>query len=243
MDAITLEDVQYVARQMFRHIDEWDTSKAFSSLQSPSPRRAHSDRSLDDDGIIEPAAVVASIPTLDRNGQPFELANEEVIELSIIVLIICVLMHVKMCGHQLCSVISTALEKEVEPLVDTPVLTTLLSAETMHAKWAPIERKGGGIQDYRYNNQTNTTHYALAHNGIRVNINANNNHPVPSVSNVRSVEMPASSKSFEPRRVTVRLTLPGGRALETVDKPGLMSLGCATIQEGGMPESNVCGLL
>jgi len=116
--------------------------------------------------------------------------------------------------EEVAEVIAEALKIPLEPLEDTKVPDTLLTDEEMLAKakitkpvWVPLEGKAAKEPK----NNIGIVQKRLG-NGLRVNV---------------------MSMNAEPQRVSVRLFVPGGRMLESKDRPGGVLIGSRTIQEGG----------
>lgn len=79
---------------------------------------------------VQPAAVVACAPLLDRNSLPFSITEKEVVE-----------------------VIRSALQVPIEPLIDTQVPDTLIPLEALMKKraayqphWIPLDEKVSGTK-------------------------------------------------------------------------------------------------
>jgi len=142
-------------------------------------------------GVI-PAAIVACTPELDREGQPFAISESEV-----------------------ASAVDEALAEELQPLEDTVVPDTLITAEQLEAKAAKTSPEFvQGLQGkakLEGKNQMGVVQRQLG-NGMKVNL---------------------MSLNTEPQRVSVRLYIPGGRMLEDRRKPGSVLMGARTMQEGG----------
>lgn len=112
------------------------------------------------------------------------------------------------------AVIADALSLPLEALEDQAVPDTLITKEEIRAKiaanppsWVPLDGKAAAAPATKLN----VLQKRLS-NGLRVNM---------------------FSMSEEPQRASVRLYVPGGRMLESKEKPGAVLIGARTIQEGG----------
>jgi len=164
-----------------------------------------------EDGV-RPAAVIACCPKLDRNGEEFQVEEEEIK-----------------------NVIFEALNIPLEPLKEIGVPKTLISTEELNTKVAvenpvwvnndsgpkilPGVGLGKSIAKYsivalEWNKRAVSAgiEQLKLSNGIRVNLIA---------------------VGGEPQRASVRLYVPGGRMWEDPKTPGSILLGSRTIQEGG----------
>ena len=148
---------------------------------------------IDPSGGVRPAAVVACAPMLARDGSAFHVSDDEVAQ-----------------------AVREALSEPLEPLPDTVVPETLISAEELEAKaqitvpaWVPLEGKGAAPGNGKNNYGVEQRRLS---NGLRVNL---------------------VSMGAEPQRAHLRLYVPGGRMLEKPGEEGSMLLGSRTIQEGG----------
>lgn len=128
---ISTEDMTPVVRQLCEHLSHMDASSG-----------------------IQPAAVIACAPLVDRNGQSFAVTEEEVV-----------------------AVIKLALAEPLEPPSDTEVPDTLFTSEQMAQKrseypptWAGLNKKTtGGTSTSLVTSQLGTVQRQLS-NGIRVNM-------------------------------------------------------------------------
>ena len=128
---ITTEDMAPVVRQLCEHLSHMDASSG-----------------------IQPAAVIACAPLIDRNGQSFAVTEEEVV-----------------------AVIKQALAEPLEPPSDTEVPDTLITPEQMAQKrsthppaWSALNKKtSGGATTTSVTSPLGTVQRQLS-NGIRVNM-------------------------------------------------------------------------
>lgn len=119
---------------------------------------------------------------------------------------------------EVADVIADALKDPLEPIDDAEVPTTLYTPEELAAKkaavnpkWVPLEGKAAAAAAASGSNPFGISQKRLS-NGMRVNL---------------------ISMDTEPQRAAVRLYVPGGRILESKDKPGSVLVGARTLQEGG----------
>lgn len=133
IESVSLEDVNAVARELCEHLSDIDPSKG-----------------------IQPAAIIACAPILDRDQKAFAVTEQEVK-----------------------GAILEALAEPLEPPADTTVPMTLITAEQLDAKaatfppqWIPIEEKSAKESK----NNLGVVQKRLS-NGIRVNLKSLSTEP------------------------------------------------------------------
>ena len=141
---------------------------------------------------VSPAAIIACAPVLDRYGKSFSVTESEVVE-----------------------AIAEGLAEPIEPIEETVVPTTLITADELKEKVSKTKPKWVSpipdVEKLSKNNPFGVSQRLLS-NGVRVNM---------------------LTMRAEPQRVAVRLYVPGGRILEGENERGSLVLGTRTMQEGG----------
>lgn len=120
--------------------------------------------------------------------------------------------------EEIVAVVQNALTLPLEPPVETIVPDSLIDREKLlemiaerQPQWVPLS--GKAARDTEINNAAKLgVLQRRLNNGLRVNM---------------------KSLGTESQRVSVRMYVPGGRLLEDPQRPGTVSLGARTVQEGG----------
>eukprot|EP00607_Mallomonas_marina_P007369 CAMPEP_0182419444 /NCGR_PEP_ID=MMETSP1167-20130531/3899_1 /TAXON_ID=2988 /ORGANISM="Mallomonas Sp, Strain CCMP3275" /LENGTH=1078 /DNA_ID=CAMNT_0024594381 /DNA_START=315 /DNA_END=3551 /DNA_ORIENTATION=+ len=123
--------------------------------------------------------------------------------------------------QEVLSVIEEAMSLSLSPPVNTEVPLSLISRSELTQRmartkpaWVDLDGKAAETHEIESAKRLGVIQRKL-NNGIKVNI---------------------KSLAAEPQRVSVRMYVPGGRLLEHNSKPGAVSLGARTVQEGGACE-------
>lgn len=182
---------------------------------------------------VQPAAIVACAPTMERSGAAFAVSEADLV-----------------------AVLRGALLEELAPLADTPVPTTLLPADAVRDKlqreqprFVPLEGKAqrdeaaaappakakrglvGGLLDGVAQAITGAPPAAATPTPAATVGGSTGGVVQRRLSNGIRVNM--KPLDAETQRVAVRLYAPGGRVAEDKARPGAVLVGARTMQEGG----------
>jgi len=167
-------------------------------------------------GII-PAATVACAPTINRDGTPFTLTNEQVAD-----------------------AVLTALQTPLDPIIDTFVPKTLIPDTMLQEKVQLLPNTPPRFVTNLADIVPHVTSTSTLTKVEKVEVKTENDATRRALGITQrrlqnGVKVNFKSLGTEPQRISLRMYLPGGRIREekNTQKSGAIVVGARTMQEGG----------